>query len=157
MPEDTLPSRRNAILIGMAALPTASVAVGGKVPASPDEARAQVRQAEQRFAASMAARDLKAFATFIAEDAVFIGGGNPLRGKAAVLAAWQGYFKAPEAPFSWQPEIVEVAASGTLGYSEGPVTSKDGTSTLRYFTTWQLQASGQWLVVFDNGYTVCKR
>lgn len=157
MREDTLPARRSAILLGMAALPTASIASSGKAPASLDETRAQVRQAEQRFADSMAARDLAAFATFIAEDAVFIGGGSPLRGKAAILATWQQYFKATVAPFSWQPEIVEVAASGSLGYSEGPVTSRDGSSTLRYFSTWQLQASGQWLVVFDNGYTVCKR
>lgn len=157
MHESALTSRRSAILLGMATLPVTSSASGGKSPASLEAARAQVREAEQRFASSMAARDLVAFATFIAEDAVFIGGGSPLRGKAAVLEAWQGYFKAPEAPFSWQPEIVEVAASGTLGYSEGPVTSRDGSSTLRYFSTWQLQASGLWLVVFDNGYTVCKR
>ncbi len=153
---DTLHNRRTAILLGTAALPLASAASSGKAPTSLDEARNQVRQAEQGFAAAMAARDLPAFASFIAEDAVFIGGGRPLRGKAAILATWQEFFKASVAPFSWQPEIVEVAASGSLGYSEGPVTSRDGSSALRYFSTWQLQPTGRWLVVFDNGYTVCK-
>lgn len=157
MREDTLHSRRSAILLGMATLPAASPASSGKAPALLDEARDQVRQAEQRFAAAMAERDLPAFASLIAEDAVFIGGGRPLRGKAAILATWQEFFKAAVAPFSWQPEIVEVAASGTLGYSEGPVTSRDGSSELRYFSTWQLKPTGRWLVVFDNGYTVCKR
>ena len=157
MREDILPGRRSAILLGLATLPSAPLALSAKAPASLNEARDQVRQTEQRFAASMAARDLAAFASFIAEDAVFVGGGSPLRGKPAVLAVWQEYFKTPAAPFSWQPEIIEVAASGTLGYSEGPVTSRDGSSTLRYFSTWQLQPSGRWLLVFDNGYTVCKR
>ncbi|HET9446923.1 MAG TPA: hypothetical protein VFO35_11715, partial [Steroidobacteraceae bacterium] len=44
----------------------------------------QVRDAENGFAATMAKRDHKAFATFIAEDAVFFGGENrAFRGKQA--------------------------------------------------------------------------
>ena len=39
----------------------------------------QVRDAENAFAATMAARDHKAFATFIADDAVFFGGGGCAR------------------------------------------------------------------------------
>ena len=40
---------------------------------------------ERAFAATMAARDQAAFASFIAEDAVFLNGGRgELRGKAAI-------------------------------------------------------------------------
>jgi uncharacterized protein (TIGR02246 family) len=115
----------------------------------------QVRQSELAFAATMAARDLNAFAGFIAEDAVFINAGQPLRGKGAIVQYWERFFSGPAAPFSWRPDIVEIAAAGTLGYTEGPVTASSGVSELRFYTTWQRQARG-WLVIFDNGYKVCK-
>jgi ketosteroid isomerase-like protein len=117
---------------------------------------AEVRAAEIAFARTMADRDFAAFATHVADDAVFLGVGQTLRGKAAVLAHWKGYFEGPAAPFAWRPEIVEVAAGGELGYSEGPVTGADGKVFVRYFSTWRRDpASGRWLVVFDNGYRVC--
>lgn len=158
-----LPSRRQALGLGVASLATTACATpttpaAGPAAAAPDLAlrRAQVRQAEQAFSDAMAARNLDAFAALVADDAVFINGGKPLRGKAAILAVWRGFFLGPTAPFTWRPEVVEVAANGELGYSEGPVTARDGTSTLRYFSTWALQADGRWRVVFDNGTTVCK-
>lgn len=116
----------------------------------------QVRQSELAFAATMAARDLNAFAGFIAEDAVFINGGQPLRGRVVIVQNWERFFSGPEAPFSWEPEIVEIAAGGTLGYTEGPVTLSSGESSSRFYTTWQRQPQGGWLVVFDNGYRVCR-
>jgi hypothetical protein len=60
------------------------------------------------------------------------------------------------APFSWKPDIVEIAAAGTLGYTEGPATTSSGISETRLYTTWQRQAHGGWLVIFDNGYRVCR-
>ena len=103
----------------------------------------------------MARRDLEAFAGFIADDAVFINGGTPLRGKVAVVAHWKRFFARPEAPFAWQPEIVEVLPTGALGYSEGPVSSATGAVVARYYSTWRLDRAGTWKVVFDNGYDVC--
>ena len=119
--------------------------------------REQVRQAELAFAATMAARDLQAFASFIAEDAVFINGGQPLRGRAAIVQHWERFFSGTAAPFSWAPEIAEIGAGGLLGYTEGPVTAASGVSASRFYTTWQRQAQGGWLVVFDNGYRVCQQ
>jgi ketosteroid isomerase-like protein len=52
----------------------------------------QVRDAENAFAATMAARDHKAFATFIAEDSVFFGS-KVLRGKAAVVEGWNRLYE----------------------------------------------------------------
>lgn len=148
-------SRRSAILFASSLLP-ATGCTGMKLTAAGADLREQVRQSEVAFAATMAARDLKAFASFIAEDAVFINGGQPLRGKAAIVQYWERFFSGPSAPFSWNPDIVEVAAGGSLGYTEGPVTASSGTSASRFFTTWQRQAQGGWLVVFDNGYRVCR-
>jgi uncharacterized protein (TIGR02246 family) len=103
----------------------------------------------------MAKRDMAAFASFIAEDAVFINGGSPLRGKAAIMAFWSRFFTASAAPFSWEPTIAELSGNGQLGYTEGPVTAPNGKVIMRFYTTWARQADGRWLVVFDNGYPPC--
>lgn len=111
--------------------------------------------AETAFAKSMADRDFDAFASHVDEGAVFINGGKPLRGKAAVLAHWKKFFESSEAPFAWKPEIAEVSASNGLGYTEGPVSIPDGRVVTTFFTTWKQQADGTWRVVFDNGHDVC--
>ncbi|WP_431288156.1 YybH family protein [Roseateles chitinivorans] len=113
-----------------------------------------VRDAEIAFAATMAKRDFEAFAEFVAEDAVFIDGKQPLRGRAAVLAHWKRFFDGAEAPFSWAPDLVEVLPDGKLGYSTGPVHVKDKL-VARFASTWRLDADGRWRVVFDNGSEVC--
>ena len=115
----------------------------------------QVRATETAFAASMAARDFAAFSSFVAEDATFVNAGKPLRGKEAVLMHWQRFFRGPQAPFSWKPEIVEVLSSGHLAHSEGPVSSPEGKVVARYYSTWRRDPSGTWKVVLDNGYDVC--
>ncbi|HVE88594.1 MAG TPA: nuclear transport factor 2 family protein [Burkholderiaceae bacterium] len=119
------------------------------------ELKAQVTAAEVAFAKTMADRDHAAFSSFISEEAVFINGGKPVRGKAAVAADWKKFYDAPRAPFSWKPDLVEVLPSGTLAYSMGPVTNPDGVVFARFHSTWRLEAPGVWRVVFDNGTDVC--
>jgi ketosteroid isomerase-like protein len=140
----------------MSAVPVTASTAQNKATKTLEDARAKLRSAEVAFAATMARRDLSAFAGYIAEDAVFINGGQPLRGKSAIVAEWAELFAAPVAPFAWQPDIVEVSAGGAIGYTEGPVTVPSGRSTVRFFSTWQLKSNGQWLIVFDNGYAICK-
>ena len=115
----------------------------------------QVREAERAFAATMAARDFAAFGTFIADEAVFFGGPQPARGKTAVLAAWKGFFDGPAAPFSWEPETVEVLDSGTLALSSGPVRNPQGQQTATFNSIWRRDADGRWRVVFDKGAPFC--
>ncbi len=128
------------------------------IAASAEVAQASqgLRAAETGFAQAMAERDLAAFAAYVADDAVFINGGKPLRGRAAVVEYWKRFFEKPQAPFAWKPEIVEVTQAGRLGYSEGPVSTPDGTVVSRYYSTWRQDAQGTWKVVFDNGYDLCK-
>jgi uncharacterized protein (TIGR02246 family) len=116
---------------------------------------AKVRAREVAFAKTMADRDLGAFATFVAEDAVFLGGGV-LRGRVAVADGWKPYFEGPKAPFSWQPERVEVTSSGTLAVSTGPVFDPDGKRTGTYNSTWRLDKDGEWRIVLDNGCPACR-
>lgn len=141
-------------LLGGAAL----VAMIGVVPgcatsggAGPDLA-AQVRAAEAAFARSMADRDHTAFVAHLADDAIFFAGnGVVLRGRQAVAAAWKAYYEGPKAPFSWQPETVEVLASGTLAHSSGPVFAADGRRIATFNSVWRLEGDGRWRVVFDKG------
>lgn len=114
-------------------------------------ARGAVIAAERAFAKSMADRDIDAFAGWLSEEAIFFTGPTPLRGKAAVLGWWSRYFASKEAPFSWEPDQVEVIASGTLALSTGPVRDPTGNVTGRFNSIWRLEAPGHWRVVFDKG------
>ena len=119
--------------------------------AAPDSAKEQVWAAEVAFAQSMADRDLAAFGTFVADEAVFFGGPEPLRGKAKVVAEWSGFFDGAQAPFSWAPDQVEVLDSGTLALSTGIVRDPTGKPVARFNSIWRLEAPNQWRVVFDKG------
>jgi uncharacterized protein (TIGR02246 family) len=116
--------------------------------------QAQVRAAEQAFSKAMADRDVEAFASHVADDAVFFGA-KPLRGKKAIVAAWKQFFEGPQAPFSWQPEEVEVLDSGTLALSSGPVRAPDGKQIGVFNSIWRRAPEGVWRVVFDKGCPDC--
>jgi ketosteroid isomerase-like protein len=120
-------------------------------PVSLAEARQQVTETELAFARTMANRDLAAFGSFLADDAVFHSGKETLRGRAEVIKAWAPFFSAPDAPFSWSLDRVEIAAGGTLGMTSGPVHSSAGTLTGRFNSVWQRQPDGRWRIVFDSG------
>jgi ketosteroid isomerase-like protein len=111
---------------------------------------------ERAFAKTMADRDHVLFASFIAEDGVFFGQSQVLRGRAEVAAGWKRYFEGPRAPFSWEPDRAEVLDSGTLGMTSGAVRDPDGTRIGTFTTTWRLEPDGRWRVVFDIGCPPCE-
>ena len=115
----------------------------------------QVANVERAFAATMKARDHAAFSAFLSEEAIFSGGVQPLRGKVAVAAEWKKFFAKPEAPFSWEPDEVEVLASGTLAKTSGPVYAPNGKLIARFQSVWRLEAPDTWRIVFDGGTEVC--
>lgn len=116
----------------------------------------QVMQTERAFAKTMADRDHAAFVSFLSDETVFFSGDTPLRGKAAVAAAWQPYYEQPEAPFSWEPEIVEVLDSGRLALSSGPVYDAAGNRVATFNSVWRLEDAGEWRIVFDKGSKACE-
>jgi len=125
---------------------------------APQAIQSAVRDAERGFAAAMARRDFEGFAAFISDEAVFLGSeGNfqPLRGKRAIVDAWKRYFDGATAPFAWEPDLVEVLESGTLGLTTGPVRSPKGEITGRFHSIWRLERDGRWRVVFDRGSDIC--
>ena len=138
------------LLAAGVALAATTLAAAPRPQSAPD-LQAEVRAAERAFAKTMADRDLDAFTSFLADEAIFFGGATPLRGKAAVAAGWKRFYDAPEAPFSWDPEIVEVLDSGTLALSSGPVKDPQGQVIGIFNSIWRREADGRWRVVFDKG------
>lgn len=137
--------------IGVMLMSMLMLAVASTARPSNADLRKQVMDTERAFAATMQARDLAAFSRFVADEAVFLSGPAPLRGRAAIREAWSKYFAGAEAPFSWEPEQVEVVDSGTLAYSGGPVRDASGKLIGRFNSIWRLEAPGQWKIVFDRG------
>jgi len=134
------------------ALGQPAIGVGGQA----EDAAAEVRAAEQAFARSMAERDHAAFASFVSEEAVFLGR-EALRGRAAVAEGWKPLFEGEAAPFSWEPERVVVLESGSLALSTGPVFDPAGERVGTFNSTWRREADGRWRVVFDIGCPPCGR
>jgi ketosteroid isomerase-like protein len=145
-----------ALLLTLALAGCTSMPMTPSVPAKTDlsAAREQVAATERAFARTMADRDLRAFSGFLSEEAVFFSGPTPLRGKAAVTAFWSRFYNGAQAPFSWEPDEVEVLDSGTLALSSGPVKDPAGTVFARFTSIWRLEAPGQWRIVFDRGNPV---
>jgi ketosteroid isomerase-like protein len=133
---------RGVVVAAFAAVSVAAAAQG---------AQAEVFAAERAFAKSMAERDFAAFGRHIAPDTLFFGNAKVHRGRDAVLAAWKGFFDGPQAPFSWEPDQVEVLDSGQLALSTGPVRNPQGQVVARYNSIWMRAADGRWLVIFDKG------
>lgn len=118
---------------------------------APEPAQGQVWASELAFARTMADRKPEAFAEFVSDEAVFFSGTAALRGRSEVVAGWASYFQDAQAPFSWEPDQVEVLASGTLALSTGPVRDPSGHVVARFNSIWRLEAPGVWRVVFDKG------
>jgi ketosteroid isomerase-like protein len=120
------------------------------------ELKEQVRRAETAFAKTMADRDLTAFTSFLAADSLFLASGVPARGPDAITARWKRFYDAKQkAPFSWEPEFVEVLDSGTLATSTGPVRDPSGKRIGTFNSVWRREATGQWKVILDSGCPPC--
>jgi len=147
-------------MIRLASVTVAFLVVAGAVVGQAQRGGAtaadQVRATETAFARSMADRNASAFASLIAEEAVFFGGKGVMRGRTEVVAGWKRFFDGPSAPFSWEPAEVEVLKSGTLGFTSGPVYDSKGQRIGTFNSVWQRQSDGAWKIVFDKGCPPCE-
>lgn len=128
----------------------------GAAPVDVPARETELRAAETAFAATMADRDLDAFAASIAPDAIFLNGDQALRGRDAIVAAWRKYFDGEQAPFAWEPAVVVVLESGDLGLTSGPVTLPDGRRVATFNSVWRREADGRWRIVLDRGCDWCE-
>ncbi len=141
-----------AIVLALCAALTGCATSGS--PTDGQAARQEVFATERAFARTMAERNLAAFTGFLSDEAVFFSGPRPLHGKQEVIGFWTRFYTAPGAPFSWEPEEVEVLASGNLALSSGPVRDPQGKLIARFSSIWRLE-SGKWRIIFDKGSEVC--
>ena len=120
------------------------------------EFKEQVRRTEVAFAKTMADRDAARFATFLSKEAVFLSEGHAARGPRQIAEEWKGYFERPQAPFSWEPDQVEVVDSGTLAMTSGPVRDPSGKRIGTFHSVWRREGRGRWKIVLDNGCPACR-
>jgi ketosteroid isomerase-like protein len=119
------------------------------------ELQKQVADTERAFAKTMADRNHAAFVTFLSDDTIFFTSAKALHGKQEVADFWKRFFEAPDAPFSWKPEQVEVLQSGTLALSSGPVYDPTGKNFATFTSIWRQESPGAWRIIFDKGNEVC--
>ena len=133
------------------------LAVASAARPSNDELKKQVADTERAFAATMKARDHAAFTSLPGRRGHLLFRSDA-RCAAARMSPTRGVntTKANSAPFSWEPEQVEVVESGTLAYSGGPVYDASGKRVGRFNSIWRLEAPGRWKIVFDRGEQPCE-
>jgi ketosteroid isomerase-like protein len=139
---------RTVLLTGLAWAALAAT-VAAQTPTA--DLKRQVFAAESSFAASMAERNLAAFASHVSPEAIFFGDTTVMRGKEEVLARWRGFFTDANAPFSWKPEVIEVLSSGRLALSSGPVFDPKGKKVGSFNSIWRREQDGRWKIIFDKG------
>jgi len=144
----------HVIVLGL--IPALTVATDAP-PAYQNALQQQVAVTERAFAKTMADRDLAAFGRFISQEAVFVSGAKVLRGRKQVIDGWRKLYEGTNAPFSWEPQTVEVLDSGQLALSSGPVHDAAGKLVGTYSSIWRLEAPNTWRIVFDSGCEVCGR
>ena len=115
----------------------------------------QVMETERAFARTMVERDHAAFTRYLSEEAVFFAEETPTAGRDAIATTWRPFFEGDTAPFTWEPDRVEVLASGDLALSTGPVRDAEGRVVGRFNSIWRREGNGRWRVVFDKGSPVC--
>jgi ketosteroid isomerase-like protein len=122
------------------------------LPSAADLAAAvtEVKAAETAFAKTMADRRLDLFTDFVAEDAVFVGSAMNI-GRASVIQSWSAFFKGAQAPFSWAPDAVAVAADGRTAVSTGLAHAPGGKIVSRFTSLWRKDPDGHWRVIADQG------
>lgn len=117
---------------------------------------ATVAETERAFAKTMADRDHAAFVSFLSDEAVFFSEPQVLRGRQAVADGWKRLYQGEQAPFSWEPDRVEVLESGTLALSSGPVRDPQGKRIGTFNSIWRRDSGGAWKIVFDKGCPPCE-
>ena len=145
-----------ALLVSLAPIPAVTVAADPP-PAYRNPLQEQVVATERAFAKTMADRDLAAFGRFVSQEAIFVSGAKSLRGRQQVIDGWRKLYEGASAPFSWEPQTVEVLGSGRLALSSGPVHDAAGKLVGTYTSIWRLEAPNTWRIVFDSGCEVCAR
>ena len=116
----------------------------------------EILETEKAFAKLAKEKGLKvAFTTFASEEAVLLRENKLIRGKKEI----EEYFEKQNlenVQLDWTPNLIDVAASGDLGYTYGKYNfegiGEKGQiikSTGVFHTVWKKEANGEWRYVWD--------
>jgi len=130
------------------ALPLVVAALLGSGPAP------ELSAVDAAWDAAVAARDLPAFLSRVAPDAVFAGASLQV-GREAIREKWSGFFADGGPSLRWKPSDSGMAGSGDLGWTTGNATyawkeKGVGPSPGRYVTVWVRDGSGRWMAALDS-------
>jgi ketosteroid isomerase-like protein len=122
------------------------------------EALQTLREADRSWARS--APDVEAFMSHIAADVVWLFCSlSPMTGKNEVNSWALATFAIPGFSLTWAPTIIDVSASGDMGYTFGSwlATRQDSSGHLveatgPYATVWRRPNGGDWEVVLEADY-----
>ena len=114
----------------------------------------EIIEVEQSFAKMLKEEGMeKAFLAYAAEDAVLMRNNSLLTGKEAIRNFINGK---TTKKLSWEPDFVEVAASGDLAYTYGKYVfsylNEEGIEKKDrgiFHTIWKRQKDGSWKFVWD--------
>jgi ketosteroid isomerase-like protein len=123
-----------------------------------EKSKREIIETERAFN-KMAQQDgiAAAFLHFAADSAVLMRNNKLIIGKAEIRKSFGNDLSKQEGiSLTWEPDYVDVSASGDLGYTYGPyiyslvdsngITQRD---TGIFHTVWKRQADGNWRFVWD--------
>jgi len=122
-----------------------------------DAERAALRTADEKWSKIAGTKDVAAFLAMVDESGSMLSPNTPiLSGKDAVGQWATAVMSNPGFALSWKPSMVEVSASGDMGYTIGTYELKlqDPKGNLiadngKYMTVWKKQSDGTWKVIAD--------
>jgi ketosteroid isomerase-like protein len=144
-----MPRKLNLIILALLLIVGAGCA---KKEVDVEAERDALRKADIQW--SSTAGDVDAWTAYFAPDGAMYPPNEPARVGVDQIREWGTMMMSmPGFSVSWQPETVEVAASGDIGYTAGtfklaalePMINDHG----KYLCTWKKDASGAWKVAVD--------
>ena len=117
----------------------------------------KVMQASRDWAKTVTTKDIDKITGYWADDALVIQPGQALlKGKKDIRTMVEESFKTPGFSITWEPQTVEVSATGDLAYlvekstiNVNDSTGKPMTMHFNGVTIWKKQADGSWKNVVD--------
>ncbi len=118
---------------------------------------AAIRDADIAWSRTAETRDLEALVSYYTDDVIVLPPNMPVVvGKEAARELNRSQLATPGISMKWQPEKVEAARSGDIGYARGTyvltVTGPSGapvTDKGKYIEIWKKQADGSWKVAVE--------